>query len=53
MSLNQHAGYSGFFRQVAGLFCGKVHCIAVFKTFVRAAKALGGTVWQLLYMRAS
>jgi hypothetical protein len=52
MSLNQHEGHRGFFRQVSGLFFGKVHSTAVCKTPVRAAKALCGTVWQLLYMRA-
>jgi hypothetical protein len=40
MSLNQHAGYSGFFRQVAGLFCGKVHFIAVYKRTIRSKAKL-------------
>jgi hypothetical protein len=52
MSLNHHAGHRGFFRQVSGLFFGKVHSKVAFKTPVRAAKALCGTVWQLLYIRA-
>jgi hypothetical protein len=53
MGLNDHAGYRGFFRQVSGLFFGKVHSTGAFKTPVRAAKALCGTVWQLLYIRAN
>jgi hypothetical protein len=52
MILNQQAGFRGFFRQVSGLFFGKVHSAVAFKIPVRAAKALCGTVWQLLYIRA-
>ena len=52
MGLNQHVGHRGFFRQVSGLFFGKVSSTVAFNTPVRAAKALCGTVWQLLYIRA-
>src|SRR5215510_7099587 len=51
MSLNQHVGHRGFFWQVSGFFFGKVHSIVAVKTPGRAAQALCGTVWQLLYIR--
>ena len=52
MILNHHAGPRGFFLQVSGIFFGKVHSTEAVKPPVRAAKALCGTVWQLLYIRA-
>jgi|SoiMetStandDraft_2_1073263.scaffolds.fasta_scaffold702403_1 hypothetical protein len=52
MTLHQHAGHRGFFQQVSGLFFGKVHSTVAFKTHVRAAKVLCGTLSQLLYIRA-
>ena len=53
MHCNQNADPSGFFLRVSGLFFGTVHSTAVFNTPGRAAKALCGTIGQLLYMRAN
>ena len=39
----------GFFRQVSGLFFGKVRSTGAFQTPLKPTKAPGGTVWQLLY----
>jgi hypothetical protein len=41
MSLNQHAGYSGFFRQVAGLFFSKVRRFPRSEILQQSGRRLG------------
>ena len=52
MPLNKYVDHRGVFRQVSGPFFGKVGSAGAFKTPLRPIKAPGGTVWQLLYIRA-
>jgi hypothetical protein len=44
MTLNQHAGYRGFFPEAPRIIFGKVCSPAVVKTPFRAAKVACGTV---------